>query len=450
MSVSERINDAYILYCLSDKDMKQTLSMTNIRRPTLNKYIAIKERLDLALFDHLDKKPGNKKLTLEMAMYICQNVLNPEYQWHIFEEIQGLPKVQMKRRIHELSECLLCADQSCNFELTPCCGQFLCEGCLSRIALSAIEYLTFTPIKCPFCRVSFTLTEIKSMMVNKYRRHSPTASLWQTTRDYYGSLTFNYTYSKNLYNKFIRILDEIETSLGLIGSNQRMRLLSRNYEAIIGSERYYGCCTSCTPDMSKMNKVDYRRLRISSVEKQCAMGENELAVLEPGQFLCTVCKSYQEDPEDGVFKKCPHCGINTLRPEGCNYVYCGDHRWCFICNERLENNGDGHNVHYYTGLPGASAYASSCRQSLNQDKPKFILTTCDCSGCKDHGGAPICRETECMNRTSKKRDSFNTLCDTCGMSYKGLITNYYHPSDSDQKDSEDNYVNEPYLPTIYY
>ena len=436
MSVAEKIDEVYILYCLSGRNVKKTLTLTNIRRPTLNKYIMIKERLDLTLFDHLDQKKGQKKLTLEMAMYICKNVLNPEYQNHIFGEIQGLPKIQMKQRIHELSECLLCADQSCNFELTPCCGQFLCEGCLSRIALSEIEDLTFKPIKCPFCRVSFTLNELKRMMVTKHLRRSPGMDLWQITNDYYGSLTFNYTYSKNLYNKFMRILEEIEFHLGLIGTEERMKLSSRDYEGVIGTDIYYGCCTSCTPDTSKTRNVNYQQLRISSVEKQCAMGDGELVVLDPGQFLCTICKSFLEDPEDGTFKKCPHCGINTLRPEGCNYVRCGDHRWCFICNERLENNPSGHNEHYYTGLPRASAYASSCRQSLNQEKPKFILKTCDCSGCKDHDGAPLCRELECMNRTSKDKDSFKTLCEECDMkrkknlSYekqiaKGLLTNFY-------------------------
>jgi hypothetical protein len=469
MSVVQKIDDAYTLYCFSGQNITETLKITTFKRPTLLKYIKIKERLDMSLFDHLDKKKGRKKLTLEMAFYICRNVLNPEYQHHIFESIQDLPKAEMKQRISELSECIICADQSRNFELTPCCGQFLCEGCFVHIAESAIEDLTFKPINCPFCQQSLTLDEAKDLLIVKYN-HNKSCDLWKTTGDYYHSLTLNSTYSRNLFQKFMMILGAIERSRGLIRSDERMGMSSRDYEAIIGTDLYYGCCTACTPDMSRYQRVNYQRIRIGSVEKQCAIGENELAVLEPGQFLCTICKSFQEDPEDGTFKKCPHCGIRTLKPEGCNFVRCGDHRWCFICNERLENNNEGHNVHYHTGLPGASAYASECRVSLDQDKPSFVLKTCECSDCKEHGGAPLCRELECMNRTKKDKDIFNTLCNECiqkrekDLIYErqiaqGLLTNYYRLAKTPRrkaclcylgKDKKRRYVKDPYLLDIYY
>ena len=479
MSVVQKIDDIYTLYCYSGQNITETLKVTNIKRPTLLRYIKIKERLDPSLFECLDKKGGRPKLTLEMALYICRNVLNPEYQHHIFKSIRVSSRTQMIQRIGELSECLICADQSSNFELTPCCGQFLCEGCLVHIGENAIEDITFKAINCPFCQQSFTLNEVKTLLIRRYARTDP-SELWRMTGDYDKSLTLNYTYARNLCRKFMAILGKIERLRGHTQPDDRMPRYSRNYEEVIGKDLYYGCCTACSPDMSRTQRVDYRRIRIASVEKQCVMGENELAVLEPGQFLCTVCKSYQEDREDGTFKKCPHCGTRTLKPEGCNYVRCGDHRWCFICEERLENNHNGHNVHYHTGLPGASPYESSCRVSLKQDKPTFVLKTCDCPACKEHRGAPLCRELECMNRTSPNNVSFNDQCDECndkrqkdiiyeGKITQGLLINYYSHSgnlsdeisselseehrlliETRKADQRRRYVSEPYLGHVYY
>ena len=104
--------------------------------------------------------------------------------------------------------------------------------------------------------------------------------------------------------------------------------------------------------------------------------------------------------ENIVIKKCPHCGVRNMRPNGCNYVVCGDHRWCWICEERLENNNNGHNVHYHTG-PGTNPYMNRCRVSVNYNAPKFTINArCKCASCREHNGAPLCRTTDCMNRTS--------------------------------------------------
>jgi hypothetical protein len=94
-----------------------------------------------------------------------------------------------------------------------------------------------------------------------------------------------------------------------------------------------------------------------------------------------------------------------MNPDGCNYVICGDHNWCFICNERLERNHNGHNVHYWIGR-GSGAWSNRCRKSENMNLPTFILNTCNCNSCK--GRNSFCRELECMKRTT---DEYCSSCE---------------------------------------
>ena len=97
-----------------------------------------------------------------------------------------------------------------------------------------------------------------------------------------------------------------------------------------------------------------------------------------------------------IIKKCPHCGIKTLKPSGCNYIYCGDHRWCWICNERIENNNNGHNHHYWTG-PGTSAFSPECRVTLETDTPDHVIKRCPCKHCRKRDFKPLCLHLECNN-----------------------------------------------------
>ena len=46
MSIQAKIMNAYQLYLLSDKKIKETLKLTKITRPTLMKYIKLQECLD--------------------------------------------------------------------------------------------------------------------------------------------------------------------------------------------------------------------------------------------------------------------------------------------------------------------------------------------------------------------------------------------------------------------
>ena len=404
MSFTAKLDDVYVKYLLNDRDVSKTLPYVNISRTTLLKYIRIKECLDFSLLPEMDLKKD--KLTIEMAIYLCDHVLNPTMQAEIYPKIKTLKKPDKKRVIGESCECLLCADTKVAFEETPCCGNILCEGCLMRVYDEAIDSTHFKPVRCPFCSQCFTLKEVKKFLCKKYyygvrgRQKPKYLHDWRNNKKYRQNLSCNFTYSRNLHRKYLMMIDAIE-DIQRKPQGERIlnkeNLKSRDFSKVGDKSLYYGSCSACTPPVSNLRPMHWGHIKMCTVEKQCAQGDGELAVLEPHMFLCVVCKSLQE-PEDATIKKCPHCGIKTLKPEGCNYVVCGDHRWCWICNERLEVNHDGHNTHYYTGLDGASPYASECRKSLEQNKPLFTLRSCDCSACSPFGGAPLCKTLDCMKR----------------------------------------------------
>ena len=403
MSFTEKLEDIYVKYLLNGRDINQTLGFVKMTRPTLLKYIKIYEKLDPSLRKEMDLK--KHKLTMEMAIYLCDNVLNPTMQAEIYPKIKLLNKPDKKKQIVELCECLLCADTRVAFEETPCCGKILCEACLMRVYDEAIDGLCFKPVKCPFCSQCFTLREVRKFLVTKFKMNMRTKYRddWRNHKKYRDNLSSDPIYSLNLCNKYTNIISAIEDSQRK-PLKERLQTRSRDFSKIGKPDTYYGACSSCTPAVSHRRHINWGHIEMCEVDKQCAQGDGELAVLEPRMFLCTVCKSHQE-PDDATFKKCPHCGIKTLKPDGCNYVVCGDHRWCWICNERLEVSHDGHNTHYYTGLPGASPYANECRKSLNQNKPLFTLNKwCECSSCKPYSGAPLCKTLECMKRAEWRRD----------------------------------------------
>jgi hypothetical protein len=393
---------------------------TGVSPATLAKYRKLKDLLHPSVFLHLDKK-GNEKLTMGHAIAFLETVWNPDYQVEVLPQIIALPKAQRtKAGILDTCMCYICCDTSSLFEKTPCCGAFLCEGCLGKTMETAINDVAFHGIRCPFCHQNFTLKYIRWMLSSvRYRstftKHTP--NYWRSPpsrRD----LKFSDIYAKNLYRKSIAMIDALERILHVkVGSREE-----NGIQKLLDSDHYYGPCSGCTPPLREfVMQNNFGHIAMCPVEKQCVNDENNLAVLREDMFLCVVCKSFQEDYDDGTFKKCPHCGINTVKPEGCNYVRCGvipghptsGHRWCFICNERLEKTHDGHNTHYYTG-PGSGPYADSCRKSLNlPNKPTFILKTCECSACAPNNGAPLCRELECTNRTNFSNATPFLYCHEC-------------------------------------
>ena len=100
MAKQKKINDAYDIFVLCNKNFALTSKMTKISNPTLRKYVKIKENLDFELLEYLDKQ-GKLKLTIGEAIQLCDNVFNPEYQFMIFQNFINSSK---KDRIRVLSE----------------------------------------------------------------------------------------------------------------------------------------------------------------------------------------------------------------------------------------------------------------------------------------------------------------------------------------------------------
>ena len=102
----------------------------------------------------------------------------------------------------------------------------------------------------------------------------------------------------------------------------------------------------------------YRKIRnleflsIATIEKDCA---NDME-LKKEMFMCAPCKDRDENV---IIKSCPHCGLKTIQPDGCNHVKCQCKGfWCFVCNQRLPGTHEGHTVHFYVG-PGSGPYRDS-------------------------------------------------------------------------------------------
>ena len=425
----ETILEAHRLWvdgCRERRKLKEIAKTLGISAPTLSKYLTIYDGLHRDLVPYLGRK-GKDKLSLGLAMKLVSDVWNPLYQYEIFPTLNAMKNKDALAALEDETQCLICCASTNVMEQMPCCNQFYCIDCVKRTFESAINAPAFTGIKCPFCHMYFTEDYVKWFLYTMEKSYRAIASAgkhalegpteWRNKRRFRlrqrGNDTFIYTH--NLYKKYDSMMNCIIDLYRK--ANDPENIGSYTFQTIFGptSKVYYGPCSRCTPGVSEVQRQNnFGHLNICTVEKQCANGEGDVAVLDEDMFVCIVCKSLEENYEDGTFKKCPHCGIKTLKPEGCNYVKCGDHRWCFICNERLEMSHDGHNTHYYTG-PGTSAYSSQCRESLNTDTPKFILNTCSCSDCAPHNGAPLCRELECMERCQTSANGFMKYCESCSM-----------------------------------
>lgn len=406
MTTSQKINDIYITYLLLDGSVDKTLTYTNISKATLRKYIKLCENSHFSLLSFLDQKKN--KLSIDQAIFFIDRVLNPDFQGEIIQEFMKIPSKLRKEKLSSLLTCNICCESNqIIFESMPCCQQFICEKCFVNHIITSINELAFQGLKCPYCREHFSYNYLKYHLIKNQEIYNTQRLIadthWRKHRNYNKNTSYplhlRRIYYKNILNKYIRLIQ-------LIQRDKHMRMgvsyLKNTIHKLFEGEHYYGCCAICTETPIQDKIIDFSRISIQKVEKACVNAENEIVVLEPQMFSCVVCKSFEENYDDGTFKKCPHCGIKTVKPEGCNYVRCGDHRWCWICNERLENNHNGHNVHYWTG-PGSSAYSNQCRISENHSGEKYILNNCDCSACRPSQGKRLCLRLDCMNRV----DNFN-------------------------------------------
>ena len=411
MSVQEKISNAYQLYLLTGKNINETLKLTKITRGTLKKYITIQECLDFEILEYLDKK-GKEKLAIGEALKLCENILNPEQQYEVFQRFIQTNKNDRWSTIRDNTECVICMDSNSLFEYTPCCKTPICERCFTKTFETYIQDIIFKPVNCPFCNQSFDLSFVYWFLKDRFK--SVNRELWRNSDTYHCNISHRGSYLTNLHNKYLTLITKIEQKQDYYLTDEKP-----DFKTLLGNDKYFGPCSLCTPKFIEFDRTitnnRWLLTQICDIPKECGNGEGGLLVLEPEMFRCVVCKSRDENIDDGEFKKCPHCGIKTVKPEGCNFIYCGDHRWCWICNERIENNENGHNKHYWTG-PGTSPYTSRCRLSVNSDQEKYVIKSkCDCSACKDSDGAPLCRTLDCMNRTSmfSRGNHFNSLCNSC-------------------------------------
>lgn len=412
MSIQEKISNAYQMYLLCDKNIAHTLTYTKITRPTLLKYIKLQECLDFEILEYLDRK-GSQKLTITDALKFCDNVMNPEQQYEIFQDFIKTKKSERISFLKEQTICLICADSSNHFEYTPCCNTPICNKCFMKTLSTTIQDLIFKPLCCLFCKKGFSLIYLKWFL----KENKISGETWRNNSSYDDYRKY-VRYKENLYMKYMTILSRIEDK-----KDYYITDTEPDYNSLLGEDTFYAACSQCSPkprkrDLHRINT--WNRLLLCDMPKACGNGEGGLLVLQPEMFRCVVCKSRDENLEDGEFKKCPHCGIKTVKPDGCNFIYCGDHRWCWICNERIENNEDGHNKHYWTG-PGTSPYTNRCRESVDYKdrngikQPTFVMKgNCDCSSCAPHDGAPVCSNIDCMNRTTLSgENNYHKYCVSC-------------------------------------
>jgi hypothetical protein len=403
MTTSQKINDIYIQYLLNNRNIEKTLSNTKVSQATLRKYIKLSEKSHFSLLSFLDQKKN--KLTIDQAIFFIDNVLNPDFQGEIIDEFIQTPTKLRKEKLPTLMTCNICCESNQHiFESMPCCQQFICEKCFVNHIITSINELAFHGLKCPYCREHFSYDYLKYHLLDNQEPFNSSRMIgdipWRKNKNYNKNTLYNpylrRLYYKNIINKYIRLIQLIQKDKK---RRMGMNYLNNNTHTLFEGDHYYGCCAICTESPIQNRIVNFNKVSIQKIEKACVNAENEIVVLEPQMFSCVACKSFEEDYNDGTFKKCPHCGIKTVKPEGCNFVRCGDHRWCWICNERVENNGHGHNDHYWIG-PGSSAYSDKCRVSENHDSEKYVIpdNKCNCSACSPHQGYRLCKSLECMNR----------------------------------------------------
>ena len=419
MSLTSTIDEIYLQYILNGRKINKVISTKS--KATLQKYIKIKEELDFTLYPLLNDR---KKMTIDIALTLCKYILNPDIQITIYPSLENKKTKERKEIIMSSMFCEICAGESRHKELLPCCGKMICFECMLHTFEASLNDVTFKYMCCPYCREELPLDYLSQMChvvgwdgknghcTGRYIKEYASVEPWRNTKEYEHMMrvTRSLLYYWNMFKRYKHMVQKIE---------------SQNIDS---RKNHIGYCFDCVKrnfisrkkfiqNVTKYEKKIHRWLRVTEIgviPKDCA---NDMDLTE-NMFACVACK---EKRSDGTIKSCPHCGVNTLRPNECNFVVCQcKGRWCFVCNLRVPNTHEGHNEHFWLG-PGSGPYSNKCRISENSDKDKHILQDCNCEHCKKRGGAPICQNIDCMNPTSYNKDYtkwgkrlyFNVLCDTC-------------------------------------
>ena len=396
MSLTDEIDDIYIKYLLLNKQMHLLCQQTKKSRAILNKYIAIKENLDLELYPLLNDR---KKMTQDIALFLSKEVLNPLVQCSLYSKIKTMTTKQKKEFIKESQLCHICACSTTTHEFFPCCGNTMCSKCLYKLIEETVMGLCVKKIGCPFCRKELSIDSLQNFLhcfrtkktmqfgygdKKRYKKIKMyyTTEPWRQTDPYKQKIYFDTTSMINLFNNYIHIYQSLSTD-GIDPENFHYGYCHRCIENVYLNRSRYKQSLCKSPRLNP-----YKRLHIAEVPKDCAQ------VVKEDMFLCGVCQSNEE--EYNVIKSCPHCGIKTIKPTNCNYVCCQcGGKWCYVCNMRLPNTHEGHNVHFWIGN-GSSPYDNHCRISENYEGETHVLETCDCSHCKERKGRPMCISIDCQ------------------------------------------------------
>jgi hypothetical protein len=415
------IDDVYMNYLLCNKDLQMISSISKKSKATIKKYIDIKENLH----DDLYQLFSTKKITIDIALYLIKHIFNPEHQLCIYPSLINFKTPDKKIKISQENICDICCGNSKLFEITPCCQNKLCLSCLRNIVLSSSKDIQFQLLSCPFCRDIFPLDYLYMILkVGDMKSFEPWRNKYEYEYNYkiYNDEKFGRCIKYYLHNtiyKYKYNLQQIiqsnhidDHSLEMIKEELTNHIYSNCYHCV---QKWYGNHKRFHEKQYFSDNSKMKYISLGTIEKQCV---NNDTPLKRNMFLCQPCF---DKHNSGEFKKCPHCGIKTLKPNGCNFVKCKcGNKWCFVCNLRLPNTHEGHNVHYYIGY-GSGPYDDHCRISTNYKGETHILQECNCKYCRERNGAPLCKNIDCYRPTNfnkkysqtKKGLFYNMYCDQC-------------------------------------
>ena len=397
MSLTDSIIEANYWFSLYNRNYTKTCNHVNISYLTLKRYISLGEDLEFSILDELNKK-GKGKLTIKCALELIKNYNNPYHQLEIYNQIKGLSNKDRTITIKNGTECPICYNVSCSQMRFGCCNVFVCIDCIYDYYESVVKDIVFKGFRCLNCNTQLHRKDIISLF-----KKPKLDNTWMLKQDKFNKNRILYRNMFSFFMYFIRKIERIQ--------KRRINRNTLDFEGLISNDPplYYGVCSYCSPPIDNLTVNNYRRIKVKPIEQQCVNEEGNIANLHKIMFKCEECTV--RDNVEVTFKKCPHCGIKTIKPLECNYIICGDHRWCFICNERLPLSHEGHNVHYWMGN-GTSAFSNSCRRSSNYPEEDYVLRTCDCIHCRKRNGAPLCMDIDCFKSCDVSEDGihFNKYC----------------------------------------
>jgi hypothetical protein len=386
MSIQHKIQNVYDTYITNGKNKKKVKELVDLSEPTITKYIKIKENIHKDLLPYFDSK--EKKLTIDISYILLSNFVKQDTQYDIF--INHLEKGNKKNKqiINVLTMCNICCENTKTITKLPCCNQYICDNCLLQHIVTKMTDISFHSIRCMYCSVIMRLSYIDKLLYMRYIHKEKWMKDWTIRKKY------NENYLYNVLQLYYCMLLQIEK----IHNENSIYITDINIDEELPKileKHVYGICYKCCPYITTKHKYHtntWSKIKMKALPKECVNNENNEVILTKDMFLCEKC-----DELEKTVKKCPHCGIQSIRPNECNFVICRcGNNWCFLCGCRLLNDRNGHNVHYYIGT-GSGPYNNECRVTTNHTSPSFEILSCSCNLCSQRQGRSICWHLDCQN-----------------------------------------------------